>query len=69
MMNSSFTGSSADSSVSDASFRDGDSDKESISSIRSDDGDRLIWKSKQEFNRNRKIIIKNIPPVTYEVCI
>ncbi len=25
--------------------------------------------AKLHFNRNRKIIIKNVPPVTYEVCI
>ena len=28
-----------------------------------------LRRAKAEFNKNRKIIIQNIPPVTYEVCL
>ena len=60
------------SSVNDygSTYSDSQKSEMSLSESTSDcnhDLDSNIDHARREFNKNRKIIIKNIPPVTYEV--
>ena len=67
-MNSSLSSSNTESSALDVSCNDYEEELDISKKQINDDVGEKISKSKQEFNKSRKIIIKNIPPVTYEVC-
>ena len=67
----SFRSSSTDLSSSDASMRELNEVDLSKSSERSDNEPECVYDHQQfalgQFNKHRKIIIRNIPPVTYNV--